>query len=36
MERENGRWVWKVGFANDIEVKIDGRAGKILDIDDDW
>jgi hypothetical protein len=25
-----------VGFANDIEVKIDGRAGKILDIDDDW
>ncbi|WP_346426067.1 MULTISPECIES: PepSY domain-containing protein [unclassified Synechococcus] len=36
LERENGRWVWKVGFANDIEVKIDGRAGKILDIDDDW
>ncbi len=36
LERKNGRWVWKVGFANDIEVKIDGRAGKILDIEDDW
>ncbi len=35
LERKNGRWVWKVEFANDIEVKIDARAGKILDIDDD-
>jgi uncharacterized membrane protein YkoI len=35
LEAEDGRLVWEVEFANDIEVEIDATTGAVLDVERD-
>ena len=35
IDDEDGRLVWQIGFANDTDVDVDARTGKVLRVDKD-
>jgi uncharacterized membrane protein YkoI len=35
LDREDGQLVWTVGFADDTDVEVDARTGKVLRVDKD-